>query len=528
MGSLAAIRRFAGILLAGLVIGCGGGDAPSSETLVFGRGSDSVGLDPALETDGESFKVCDNIYETLVTYAPGTTEVIPQLARDWTVSEDGLDWVFHLRTDVRFHDGTPFDADAMLFSLGRQFFPDHPFHKLAAGSYQYWKDMGMDDIIADMSVRDDSTFVIRLAEPNAPFLSNLGMNFCAAVSPTAVRTHGDDYFKNPVGTGPFRLVEWLKDERIVLARNEAYWGPPAGLDRLVFRSISDPSVRYLELRSAALHGMDNVSPEFLDELRADDQIQLLTQPGMNIGYLAMNLEKPPYDDRRVRLAVNHAVNKQSLVDNFYGGLAVAAKNPIPPMMWSYNDDIEPYAYDPARARQLLAEAGFPDGFETELWAMPAPRPYMPQPEKIAQAIQADLAQVGIRARIVSLEWATYLDKVFNGQHDMCLLGWTGDNGDPDNFLYVLLDKTAATKPAQNVAFYKSDELHELLMSARISTDLDRRTQLYREAQTVIHRDAPWVPLVHATQTAAFRKGVDGFYLHPTGSKWFHSTRVSQP
>ncbi|MBT3343945.1 MAG: ABC transporter substrate-binding protein [Gemmatimonadetes bacterium] len=527
------MRRFLPVLGVGLVLGsgflgCGGGESAPSQTLVYGRGSDSVGLDPALETDGESFKICDNIYETLVSYAPGSTEVVPQLAHSWTVSADGLDWVFHLRTDVHFHDGTPFNAEAMLFSLGRQFFADHPFHKLPAGAYQYWKDMGMDDIVADMSAPNDSTFVIRLKEPNAPFLSNLGMNFCAAVSPTAVRRHGADYFKHPVGTGPFRFVEWLKDERIVLSRHEAYWAAPAHLERLVFRSIQDPSVRYLELRSGAIQGMDNLSPEFLDDLRADENIELLTQPGMNIGYLAMNMEKPPYDDRRVRIAINHAVNKQSLVDNFYGGLAEAAKNPIPPMMWGYNDEIEPYSHDPERARQLLAEAGFPNGFDTELWAMPAPRPYMPQPEKIAQAIQADLAQVGIRARIVTLEWATYLDKVFSGQHDMCLLGWTGDNGDPDNFLYVLLDKTAAVKPAQNVAFYKSDRLHELLVEARIESDIDRRTKLYREAQALIHHDAPWVPLVHATQTAAFRRGIDGFQLHPTGSKWFQHTRLAIP
>jgi peptide/nickel transport system substrate-binding protein len=508
------------------VLAACGGSGHSADTLVFGRGSDSIGLDPALETDGESFKVCDNLYETLVTYAPGSTQIIPQLAREWSVDPTGLEWTFHLRTDVQFHDGTPFNAEAMLFSLGRQFFPDHPFHKLAAGSYQYWKDMGMDDIIADMSALNDSTFVVRLAAPNAPFLSNLGMNFCAAVSPTAVQTHGADFFKNPVGTGPFRFVEWLKDERIVLAKNDSYWGPGPHIERLIFRSIQDPSVRFLELRAGALHGMDNLSPEFLDELRTNEQINLLTQPGMNVGYLAMNNEKPPYDDRRVRMALNHAINKQSLVDNFYGGLAEAAKNPIPPMMWSYNDDIEPYAYDPERARALLAEAGFANGFDTELWAMPAPRPYMPQPEKIAQAIQADLAQVGIRARIVSLEWATYLDKVFNGHHDLCLLGWTGDNGDPDNFLYVLLDKMAAVKPAQNVAFYKSDELHDILVAARTQTDPAIRTQLYREAQRIIHRDAPWVPLVHATQTAAFRRQVEGFQLHPTGSKWFSATRIA--
>ncbi|MEE2657916.1 MAG: ABC transporter substrate-binding protein [Candidatus Latescibacterota bacterium] len=523
------VRR--GLLLTALVFGACGGEGDNNaggDTLVFGRGSDSVGLDPALENDGESFKVCDNIYETLVTYERETTRVRPQLARSWKISNDGLVWTFRLRTGVRFHDGTAFNASAILFSLRRQFDPDHPFYKPAAGNYKYWKAMGMDDVIASMAAADDSTFVITLKAPNAPFLSTLGMNFCAAVSPTAVARYGADYFKNPVGTGPFRFVEWRKDERIVLARYDDYWGEPARIGRLIFKPIQDPSVRFLELGSGAIHGIDNLNPEFVQQIREDPNIELLTQAGMNVGYLAMNMDKPPFDDHRVRQAINHAIDKQSLVDNFYAGLAVPAKNPIPPIMWGYGDDVEPYAHNPDHARQLLVEAGFSEGFDTELWAMPAPRPYMPQPDKIAQAIQADLHKVGIRAKIVPYEWATYLDKVSDGQHTMCLLGWTGDNGDPDNFLYVLLDKTAAVKPAQNVAFYRSDELHEVLMEARTITNQEQRAELYRQAQHIIHREAPWVPLVHATQTAAFRWPVTGFALHPTGSKWFHSTFFATP
>lgn len=513
------------VLLIAVLLSACGGEKKSQTTLVFGRGSDSVGLDPSLETDGESFKVCDNIYETLVTYSSTSTTVVAQLAHSWDVSADKLTWTFHLRQGVRFHDGTPFNAEAMLFSLGRQFYEDHPFNT-GKGNYKYWHDMGMDDIVAALEAPDDSTFVIRLKEPNAPFLSNLAMNFCAAVSPTALKKHGQDFFKNPVGTGPFRFVEWRKDERIVLARNDDYWGPKAKLERLIFKPIQEASIRFLELSQGALHGLDNLSPEYITEIRDNPQLQLLTQPGMNVGYLAMNMEQQPFDDLRVRQAINHAVDKQALVDNFYQVLAMVAKNPIPPTLWGYNDTIAGYAYDPEKARALLTEAGFPDGFATELWAMPVPRPYMPQPDKIAQAVQADLAKVGIRARIVQWEWGTYLDKVFNGEHPMALLGWTGDNGDPDNFLYVLLDKTAAIKPAQNIAFYKSDELHEVLVAARRSADRDERTRLYQTAQEIIFRDAPWVPLVHATQTAAFQRGITGFKLHPTGSKWFHSTALT--
>lgn len=509
--------------LAAMVAGCG--QPQPANVLVFGRGSDSVGLDPALENDGESFKVCDNIYETLVTYQSESTAVAPQLARSWEVSEDRLEWTFHLRTDVRFHDGNSFNADAMLFSLGRQFYEDHPQHRVE-GAYKYWKDMGMDTIVQSMAAVDDSTFRITLKAPNAPFLSNLAMNFAAAVSPTAARRHGTDYRRHPIGTGPFRFVEWREDERIVLERNDDYWGPAPPLKRLIFKPIQDSSVRFFELRTGSIHGVDNLSPEFIDEIEANPELQLLKQAGMNVGYLAMNMDRPPFDDRRVRLAINHAIDKQSLVDNFYRGLAQPAVNPLPPTIWAYNDTIDGYAYDPEKARQLLREAGLEEGFDTELWAMPVPRPYMPQPSKIAQAIQANLQAIDVRAKIVQWEWGTYLDKVSDGEHPMALLGWTGDNGDPDNFLFVLLDKTAAQRPAQNIAFYRSDALHELLVAARSTADQELRTELYRRAQETIHEDAPWVPLVHATQTAAFSRRVSGFALHPTGSKWFHQVQLT--
>lgn len=504
-----------------LAMGCG---KQTERTLVYGRGGDSVSLDPALETDGESFKVCDNIYETLVTFDIGTTELRSGLAESWEASGDGLTWTFFLRRNVVFHDGTPFNADAVVFSLARQFVEDHPFHKVE-GAYQYWNSMSMSDIVKDVRKVDDFAVAIELMRPNAPFLSNLAMNFCAMVSPAAVEKWGADYARHPVGTGPFRFVNWIKDDRIVLERFAGYWGEPAKLDRLIFRSIPENSVRLIALTQGSIDGMDNLVPDFIPNIQADDRLQLLTQPGMNVGYLAMNMDKAPFQKVGVRRAINHAIDKRALVDHLYQGLAVPAVNPIPPTMWGYHEGIPGYEYDPAKARALLADEGFPNGFKTTLWAMPVPRPYMPQPMKIAQAIQADLKAVGIEAEIVTYEWGTYLDRVQRGQHDMALLGWTGDNGDPDNFLYVLLDKNAAQLPANNIAFYRSEPLHNVLVAAQEESDMGQRTALYRQAQEIVFKDAPWVPLVHSTQTAAFKKTVKGFQLHPTGSKWFHKVEI---
>ncbi|MDA0710986.1 MAG: ABC transporter substrate-binding protein [bacterium] len=504
-----------------MVSSCG---QQSPNTLVFGRGGDSVGLDPALETDGESFKICDNLYETLITFEPGSTELAPGLATSWTASQDGLTWTFRLRTGVLFHDGTPFNAESVIFSLARQFKPDHPFNKVE-GAYQYWISMSMSDIVKDVRAIDDFTVAIDLKRPNAPFLSNLAMGFCGMVSPDAVRKWAGDFARHPVGTGPFRFVQWIKDDRIVLERFPEYWGGPTKLDRLIFRSIPENSVRMIALTQGSIDGMDNLVPDFIPGIESNDQLQLLTQPGMNVGYLAMNMDKPIFQNVAVRRAINHAINKKSLVDNLYQALALSAVNPIPPTMWGYNHQIAGYDYNPEKARQLLSQAGFPNGFKTTLWAMPVPRPYMPQPMKIAQAIQADLKKVGIEAEIVTYEWGTYLDKVQRGQHDMALLGWTGDNGDPDNFLYVLLDKSATQIPANNIAFYRSEPLHQVLIEAQQSTDQAQRANLYMRAQEIVFEDAPWVPLVHAAQTAAFNRSVRGFQLHPTGSKWFQKVEI---
>jgi peptide/nickel transport system substrate-binding protein len=517
------VMRWLVLFLSLLVTSCSQGQ---NQTLVYGRGGDTVGLDPALETDGESFKVADNIYDTLVRFQEESTALEPSLATFWEVSEDRLTWTFRLRSGVMFHDGSPFNADAVVFSLARQFKADHPFHKVE-GAYQYWNSMSMSDIVKDVRKVDDLTVEIELYRPSAPFLSNLGMNFCAIVSPTAVRKWGDDFARNPIGTGPFKFAQWIKDDRVVLEKNADYWDGAPTLERIVFRSIPENSVRLIALSQGAIHGMDNLVPDFVANISADPKMQLLKQPGMNVGYLAMNLDKQPFDVRKVRRAVNHAINKKAMTDNLYQGLAEPAVNPIPPTMWSYHEGIVGYHYDPKLARRLLAEAGYPNGFKTTLWAMPVPRPYMPQPLKIAQAIQADLAAVAIDAEIVTFEWGTYLDKVQRGQHDMALLGWTGDNGDPDNFLYVLLDKSATVFPANNIAFYRSEELHKILVDAQIEIDTDLRTGLYRRAQEIIHEDAPWVPLVHAAQTAAFSSRVNGFKLHPTGSKYFHKVRLGK-
>ena len=509
---------------------------PTGGTLIFGRGGDSITLDPPQVVDGESAKVCDMLYDTLIQYKEGTTDLEPGLAEAWERSADRLTWTFYLRQGVQFHDGSPFNADAVLFSLTRPFtlFPN--FHE---------------QFIDQITILDPFTVRIQLKTPYAPFISTLAGTSFSIVSPVAVQSHGDDFGNNPVGTGPFKFVQWDRNDKIVLAANNQHWAGRPAVDRLIFRSIVDNAERLVELQKGNLHVMESPDPDEISLIEGDPQFEVLIQPSLNIGYLAMNMEKSPFDNLKVRLAINHAINKTEIVEHLYQGYGIPAKNPIPPGLWSYDDSIEDYAYDPELAKQLLVEAGYPDGFETTLWALPVPRPYIPDGMALATLLQSDLRNIGIDTEIVTYDWATYLAKTEIGEHDMAMLGWIADTADPDNFFYSLLSIPAAEKPAFNIAFYRNEEMQNILESARMNTDediqafvanselrgigkvgakpltdRDIRIRLYRQAQAIFHRDVPWVPLAHAQRILVINRRVKNLTLPPLGWKYLRSVSLA--
>ena len=496
------------------------------DTLIWGRGGDSVGLDPAHEEDGESFKVCDNIYDTLVQYKDESTDLEPALATHWESSEDGLIWTFHLRRGVTFHDGTPFNAEAVLFSLNRQHDETHPFHKIGGG-YIYWIATGLAEIVDKITAVDDFTVQIHLKTAYAPFIYTIAITPFSIVSPTAMQKWGEDFTNNPVGTGPFKFVRWDRNDKIVLEANDTYWGGKPFLDRIIFQSVPDNSVRLIKLQEGSLHAMEFPNPDDLQQIRDDEMLELISQPGMSIGYLAMNMDKAPFDNLKVRLAINHAINKATIIEYLYQGMGIPAKNPIPPTLWGYDDTIEDYAYDPELAKRLLAEAGYPDGFETTLWALPVPRPYIPDGRALAEVLQSELRDIGVETKIVTFDWGTYLEKTKNGEHDMAMLGWSADLGDPDNFLYFLLSKSSAEKPAGNIAFYRSDEMQNALEQARATTDREKRVALYQKAQQIFHKDVPWVPLAHAQRILVINRKVKNLKFHPLTSKYFRQIWIEE-
>jgi peptide/nickel transport system substrate-binding protein len=387
---------------------------------------------------------------------------------------------------------------------------------------EYWVSMEMDDTIGSIEATGEYEVVFKLKRVEAPFLANMGMDFADIISPTAFMKNPKEFLRNPVGTGPFKFVKWVKDDQIILEKNNDYWDKSAGpyLDKVVFRSIPENSVRFLELKAGSIHICQFPNPADVELARQDPNIKLISQPGMNIGYLSFNHTKEPWKSNiHLRRAIAHAINRQAIVDNLYQGMGQVAKNPIPPTMWGYNEQVPGFKYDVELAKAELAKAGFPEGKglpEITLWSMPVPRPYNPDGMKIGVAMAADLAKIGINARVVSYEWGTYLKRQREQPEDMDLfqLGWTGDNGDPDNFLAVLFDGLASSSVRTQ---WHNEEYHKLILQGKQTVDQNKRAEIYKTALKLIYDEVPVISVAHSTVIWPARNNVENFKLHPTGS-----------
>jgi peptide/nickel transport system substrate-binding protein len=512
------------VVVAWLLVSCAGlqacaPDKPATAgpTVMVGRGADVLSLDPARITDSESAEVCEQIFDHLVRYRPRSTEIEPSLATSWEVTDSGKAWIFHLRRGVQFHDGTPLDADAVVFSFERQRDPRHPYHQ---SDFTYWES----DFRNIQSVErvDALTVKITIERPYAPFLANLAMFPVSIVSPTAVKKWKNDFARHPVGTGPFKFVEWSPGERVTLEANNEHWDGAPQIKHLVFVAIRDPRQRLVALEGDAIDVAENLSPQDLQFVALHPDLALTRIAGNNVGYLAMNVTRPPFDDVRVRRAVNYAINKTAIVKLIYQGLAVEATSAVPPSLWGHVD--EPlYHYDRDKALALLREAGFtPPARHPRLYTMDTSRSYMPAPETVARIVQHNLHDVGIDIDVVKEDINTHVRLTQEGQHDLCLLGWTGDNGDPDNFLYLLFDpENAEVGSARNISFFKNGELHGMLTWARESADRGERERYYAQAQDLIAKEAPWVPIAHAEVVVAARRSLGNLMVHPSSNIYFH-------
>ena len=511
-------------LLVGAIVfgaGCSGkqaeapktpGDSRYGGTLVIGLGADATGLDPQRVMNNESGFVMGLIFDRLVHYKPGTTEVIPGLAEKWDISPDGLVYTFNLKKGVKFTDGTPFNAGAMVKEFDRMKNPANPnYYKKLQGVHSFGDDTY--DPVTKYEAVDDYTFKVTLKAPYAPFLANLGMVWSGVMSPAAVEKSGLDSPKNPVGTGPFKLVEWVRDDHITLEANKDYWGGKPFLDKVTFKIIPENSVRLMKLEKGELDVIDGINPDDVPKIKNNPKLALLEQPGLTINGVRLPTDFKPFDDKRVRQALNYAVNKEEMDNFLYKGVAVEMKSPLPPVQWGYNNELKGYPYDPEKAKKLLAEAGYPNGFKAKLLSYPNPRGYNPVGPKLAVAIQDYLKKVGVEVQIEQLEWGAFLQTIRSGKYEgMGLGGWSGDNGDPDNFLFTLFH--SKNIPVGNTAKYKNEKVDDLLLKAQQANSMDERVRLYKEAQALIMDDAPWIFVNHTKQVRATSAKVKGLQLNP--------------
>ncbi|MFC0013462.1 ABC transporter substrate-binding protein [Devosia nitrariae] len=526
-----------GLLAASAVLALTAG-AAQAKTLVYCSEGSPEGFDPAPYTAGTTFDASSRpIYNRLVQFKKGSSETEPALAESYDVSEDGLEYTFHLRQGVKFHttdEFTPtrdFNADDVLFSFERQWKEDHPWHAYSTGiTWEYFNSMSMSDLLANIEKVDDYTVKFTLTRPEAPFIANLAMDFASIMSAeyaAQLEEAGsmDMLNQQPVGTGPFQFVAYQQDAVIRYASFDDYWGGVQPIDDLVFAITTDAAVRAQKLQAGECHVMPYPNPADLEMLQSDSNLTVMEQEGLNVGYLAYNTQMEPFDNAEVRKALNMAIDKQAIIDAVFEGNAAIAKNPIPPTMWSYNDAIEDDPYDPEAARQMLADAGV-ENLSMKVWAMPVSRPYNPDARRMAELIQADFAEVGVTVEIVSMEWAEYLEQSSNVDRDgAVLLGWTGDNGDPDNFLAVLLGCDAVGNA--NRAQWCNEDFEALIQEAKTITDQDERAALYEEAQVVFKEQAPWATIAHSKVFMPMSTDVTGYVMDPKGTHAFDGVDIAE-
>ncbi len=513
------------------------GAASAQSTLVYCSEGSPEGFDPALYTSGTTFDASSHpIYNRLVEFKVGTTEVIPGLAESWEASEDGLEYTFNLRPGVKFHTTDYFtptrdlNADDVIFTYTRQLNEEDPWYTAEGGAWEYFNYMGMPGLIKEIVKVDDLTVKFVLNQPEAPFIANMAMDFASVMS----KEYADQLMaagtpenlnQQPIGTGPFEFVAYQKDAVIRYAKNPDYWdaGKPK-VDNLVFAITTDNSVRYQKLLAGECHVMPYPNPADIAEMQSNPDVNVMEQEGLNVGYLAYNAQQPPFDNPMVRKALNMAIDKQAILDVVFQGSGLAAKNPLPPTMWSYNDAIEDDPYDPEAAQAMLAEAGVSD-LSMKIWAMPVQRPYNPNARRMAELIQADFGEIGVEVEIVSYEWGEYLDRSKDPDRDgAVLLGWTGDNGDPDNFLALLgCDGVAGANRAQ----WCYEPFQELLAAGKVTSDVAERTAIYEEMQEIFKEQAPWATIAHSVVFMPMRPEVEGYVMHPLGGHIFTEVGLAE-
>jgi peptide/nickel transport system substrate-binding protein len=497
--------------------------AQMTTTFVWAKAGDADTLDNQVSSSGETSAVTTQIFNLLVRAKPGKTDVEPDLAENWSVSPDGLIWTFKLRKGVTFHDGTPWNAEAAKFNLDRMADPKNPYHAVKGLEFEYWNDF-MGDSFKEAKAADPYTLQIVLKHPNAPLLYNFSIIAFDFASPESFKKYGGaGVGQHPVGTGPYKFVEWVRDDHITLEANPTFFrtGLPK-TKQIVMRVIKDNAARFLALKANEVQAMEIPNTDDVKAAQRDPNLKITYRPAFNIGWVRFNMNNDIFKDKRIREAVALAINRQAIVQGLYGGYGEVAQQHMPPVMWGRIGNAKGIPYDPNTAKQLLVEAKYPNGFSVDFWYSVASRGYFPNPKEILTAIARDLGKVGIRVRLMPDEIASFNKDIHTNKFAIFTVGWTGDNGDPDDwlgFFFPKYDKDNAYLSYNNPAVFA------LINKAKVTASQAERAKMYAQAEQMVLDDYRDVPIAHAKAPVLMRKNVDGLVGQPDGNEYMETVSL---
>lgn len=505
------------LLLAGALV-VSAADSKTGGTLVFGKGADARTLDPGTTAEGNSSQVCTQIFESLLAHKPGTTEIVPCLAESYSLSKDATEITFNLRPGVFFHDGTLMDADAVVFSLKRQYDKSVPFNQF--GPWKGWNSKGWaatdkgPGLIKDIIKVNNMVVKVVLNRPDAPIVYNFTLYFTSIVSPTAANKFGADFKKNPVGTGPFQFVEWQKDSVVVLKRFDKYWGQKTFLDGMIFKVIPDPQARVLALAKGEVDMIEPTTPESMKIIESNPNLKFNRGESNAVGWLHLNCESGPFTNKMLRQAFAYAVNRKEILNSVYGKMGLYEKFPMPSHIWAYDNNLPDYEFSIQKAKKYIQSSGLKPPIRVNLLYLPVFRPYNPNGKKAAEILQAQLKVVGIEANLLTYDEGTYWDNVDGGKFDISMAGWAGES-DPDDWLYTMF-----TDGYLNASRWHNKNFIDLVTKAKGVVSIAERSKLYYKAERILQEEVPVVVLGRAVEFMPMSNKVQGWKTYPNARRNF--------
>ena len=507
-----------------------------SETLIYCSEASPDYFNPQMSLSGSAFDASNLLYSRLVEFNPDGTKLVPGLAKKWTISKDKKRYTFYLRKNVLFYPrgdfqaSRPFNADDVLFSFQRQKNKSHPFYSVNGGGYKFFHSLDLQNQISEIKKINDHTVQFVLKQPLGLFPNLMAMEFAVILS----KEYGDFLLKKkraekidfePVGTGPFILEKYIKGHLIRYKRNENYYLDPPKLKKIVFSITPDPSVRFQKLKRGECHLDSKPQPINIPLMKKNKKIRVMEGMAYNLAYLAMNTSKAPLNNKKVRKAIAHSLNRKLYIAAIYKGLAETLDSPVPPALWGHNSKVKLPEYNIQKAKTLLKEAGFEKGFSIKLWTLPVSRPYNPNGKKMGELMQSDLKKAGIKVQLVTYDWPTYLAKSSQGEHEMIQMGWSADIADPSNFLQILLTCDSIAS-GSNLSRWCNKNYDLLISKAMAQFSQKSADLLYKKAQVLFSQALPLIPIAHAYRYVALSPKVKGYRLKPFGSERFYHLSLS--